>query len=64
MYDYRVLQPKEVTDPNGNTSRFTFSPLGLLESSFIRGKIATEGDQDRPSVRMKYGFLAFEEQSA
>ncbi|MGI8783685.1 MAG: SpvB/TcaC N-terminal domain-containing protein [Acidobacteriota bacterium] len=59
-HDYRVLQPIEVTDPNGNRSRFTFSPLGLLESSFIRGKNPTEGDQDRPSARMEYGFLAFE----
>ena len=59
-YDCRVLQPSEVTDPNGNKSSFTFSPLGLLESSFIRGKNSTEGDKDRPSVRMEYGFLAFE----
>jgi RHS repeat-associated protein len=59
IHDYRVLQPKEVTDANNNTSRFTFSPLGLLESSFIRGKTA-KGDQARPSVRMEYGFLAFE----
>lgn len=59
-YDYRVLQPKEVTDPNGNWTLFTFSPLGLLESSFVRGKTAAEGDQARPSLRIEYGFLAFE----
>lgn len=59
-YDYRVLQPSEVTDPNGNQSVFTFSPLGLLESFFIRGQSPTEGDQKRPSLRMEYGFLAFE----
>jgi RHS repeat-associated protein len=58
--DYRVLQPSEVADPNGNRSRFTFSPLGLLESTFVRGKNSTEGDQVRPSVRMMYGFLALE----
>ena len=58
--DYRVLQPSEVTDPNSNRSRFTFSPLGLLESSFVRGKNSTEGDQDRPSMRMEFRFLAFE----
>jgi len=61
LNDYRVLQPSEVTDPNGNKSRFTFSPLGLLESSFVRGKNSTEGDKDRPSARMEYGFLAFED---
>src|SRR5262249_48688312 len=60
IYDYRVLQPSEVADPNGNKSVFTFSPLGLLESSFIRGKLATEGDQNRPGARLEYGFLAFE----
>ena len=58
--DYRVLQPSEVIDPNGNKRRFSFSPLGLLESSFIRGKHSAEGDKDRPSVRMEFGFLAFE----
>jgi RHS repeat-associated protein len=62
--DYRVLQPREVTDPNGSTSHFTFSPLGLLESSFVRGKNSTEGDQGRPGARMKYGFLAFENSPA
>jgi RHS repeat-associated protein len=62
VYDYRVFQPQEVTDPNENKSAFTFTPLGLLESSFIRGKEdLSEGDRDRPSVRLEYRFLAFEE---
>ena len=26
--DYRVLQPRELTDPNGNTTAVTFSPVG------------------------------------
>ncbi|MGA2402490.1 MAG: SpvB/TcaC N-terminal domain-containing protein, partial [Syntrophobacteraceae bacterium] len=60
-YDYRVLQPSQVTDPNGNQSVFTFTPLGLPGSSFIRGKTPTEGDQSRPGARMEYGFLAFDE---
>jgi RHS repeat-associated protein len=59
VYDYRVLQPTEVTDVNGNTTRFTYSPLGLLASLWVRGK-AAEGDQLRPSLRLEYGFLAFE----
>lgn len=58
--DYRVLQPGEVTDPNDNKSFFNFSPLGLLESCLVRGKSPTEGDKDRPGVRMEFGFLAFE----
>jgi RHS repeat-associated protein len=59
-YDYRVMRPKKVTDPNGNQNRFTFSPLGLLASTFICGKTPAEGDQERPSVRLEYGFLAYE----
>src|SRR5262249_23316138 len=49
-----------VTDPNGNKTRFTFSPLALLESSFVRGKNSTEGDKDRPSMRFEIEFQAFE----
>ncbi|WP_460223211.1 toxin TcdB middle/N-terminal domain-containing protein [Paraburkholderia terrae] len=59
QYDYRLLQPGEVTDPNGNRCTFTFSPLGLLQSSFIQGK-AGGGDQQRPSVQLEYDFLAFD----
>lgn len=60
-YDYRVLQPKVVTDANDNGSEFGFTPLGLLKETWVRGKSGnTEGDRNRPSVRMKYEFLAFE----
>lgn len=58
IYDHRVSQPREVTDPNGNKALFTFSPLGLLQTSSVQGK-AGEGDQTRPSVKLEYGFLAF-----
>ena len=47
VYDYRVFQPKSVTDPNGNRKDFTFTPLGLLATSSVRGKTASEGDQAR-----------------
>ena len=59
-YDHRVLQPREVIDQNDNRSSFTFSPLGLLQSSMFSGKNPTDGDQRRASVRLQYGFLAFE----
>lgn len=52
-YNYRVLQPKEVTDPNGNQTRFAFTPIGLLKETRV------QGDQQRPSVKMEYDFLAF-----
>jgi RHS repeat-associated protein len=58
-YDYRVMQPKEVIDPNDNRTTVTFTPLGLLASTFAKGK-GTEGDQTRPSILMEYGFLAYE----
>src|SRR5262249_40524858 len=57
--DYRVFQPYVVTDPNGNRSLFDFSPLGLVESTWMRGKTSTEGDWARPSLRIEYGFLAY-----
>ena len=48
-YDYRVLQPREVTDPNGNRTAFAFTPLGLLESTAVMGK-AGEHVGDTPDV--------------
>jgi RHS repeat-associated protein len=59
-HDYRVMQPRHVTDPNGNQSKFTFTPLGLLHEIFIQGKDPTDGDQSRPSTLFKYDFMAFE----
>jgi hypothetical protein len=57
-YNYRVLQPRTITDPNGNQSAFEFTPLGLLKQAFVRGKRG-EGDQTQPSVSMIYDFQAF-----
>jgi RHS repeat-associated protein len=62
-YDYRVLQAKKITDPNGNRSEFGFTPLGLLEKSAIMGKEGeNKGDTlDHPSVRMEYDFFAWKD---
>jgi hypothetical protein len=57
-HDYRVMQPRLVTDPNENISEFTFTSLGLLHEVFVRGK--GEGDQNRPSTLFEYNFMAFE----
>lgn len=67
-YDYRVMQPSKVTDPNLNITVFDFSPLGLLRATALIGK-GTEGDYKsssgdfyakyEPSVRMAYDFFAF-----
>src|SRR5262249_33225104 len=41
--DYRVLQPKVMTDPNGNQSQVAFDALGLVAGTAVMGK-AGEGD--------------------
>ena len=59
-HDYRVLQPRQVTDANGNTTSVTFSPAGLVTAHFVRGKNG-EGDAGEPSSRAEYDLLAFSE---
>ncbi|NOU13041.1 MAG: hypothetical protein HOO92_03590 [Methylococcaceae bacterium] len=61
-YDYRVLQPDTVVDANFNTSRFRFTPLGLMRATLMQGKSnVMEGDRTRPSVELSYDLLAFSE---
>lgn len=36
--DYRVLQPRLVTDPNGNRSEVSFDVLGLVAGTAVMGK--------------------------
>jgi RHS repeat-associated protein len=60
-YDYRVLQPRLVTDVNGNRHAVSFSPLGLVTASAVMGK---EGEQlgdtlEAPGSRLEYDFFAF-----
>jgi RHS repeat-associated protein len=45
-HDYRVLQPKMVTDPNDNCTEARFDALGMLAGTAVRGKAASpvEGD--------------------
>jgi RHS repeat-associated protein len=45
-HDYRVLQPKMVTDPNGNRTQARFDALGMLAGTAVQGKAAgpVEGD--------------------
>jgi len=62
-YDYRVLQVKEMTEPNGNRTRYAYTPLGLLASIAVMGKTAEAvGDTDaQPGTRLVYDTLAFVE---
>src|SRR5205807_2623247 len=61
-YDYRTFHPAEVVDVNGNRTRFTYTPLGLLATTSIVGKRNEPvGDSDaQPSGRFSYDFAAFE----
>lgn len=72
VYDYRVLQPCLVTDPNGNRTVIEYSPMGLPLSMAVVGKQAgREGDRrrevdastgtpalDYPSQRFEYNLRA------
>ncbi len=44
--DYRVLQPRRVTDPNGNRAEARFDAMGLLAATALLGKAIgpVEGD--------------------
>ncbi|MBA2748696.1 MAG: toxin [Tatlockia sp.] len=43
-YDYRVLQPKLITDPNGNRTEVTFGILGFVVGTAVMGKTDDVGD--------------------
>lgn len=59
-YDYRVLQPKRVIDPNGNISDVAYSPTGLVTHTWVRGKDGrNEGDRLQASVQMEYRLRDF-----
>ena len=45
VYDFRVLKPKQLTDPNGNLSLVAFDAYGLAVASAVHGKITeSRGD--------------------
>ncbi|MGD1845644.1 MAG: SpvB/TcaC N-terminal domain-containing protein, partial [Salibacteraceae bacterium] len=59
--DYRVLQPREVTDPNNNVSAARFSPLGLPIATALMGKAGeNEGDTlNDPGTLLEYDLNAW-----
>lgn len=54
-YDYRVLQPKAVLDPNHNRSEAVFDTLGMLAGIAIRGKVQDGLSESGDSLD---GFMA------
>ena len=61
IYDYRVLQPREIIDYNGNRSIITFTPMGLVAGAATMGKVGEKvGDTpETPGTRMIYDLRAF-----
>ena len=57
-YDYRLLKPHRVTDPNGNRAAYAYTPLGLLSSTAVMGKATeTNGDSESvPGTALTYNF--------
>jgi len=60
-YNYRVLQPELVADPNANDTAYAYTPLGLLDSVAVLGKPGVnEGDTRAvPGTTFTYAFDAF-----
>ena len=60
--DYRVVQPSAMTDPNGNRTVVTFTPLGLPESIAVMGKAGEAIGDTRsvPGTHFEYDLLAYD----
>jgi RHS repeat-associated protein len=60
--DYRVLQPRLVTDPNGNQTEVAFDALGMVVATAVMGKPgARDGDTiGDPTTRIEYDLLAWQ----
>jgi RHS repeat-associated protein len=60
-YDYRVMHPHLVTDPNQNQTAYRFTPLGLLREIQVMGKEEEPiGDRNGPpSTRFEYNFKPY-----
>jgi len=44
--DYRVLQPAEVTDPNGNHAAVVFDSLGMVVGVAVKGKVTATSNSE------------------
>jgi len=68
-YNYRVLQPKHVTDTNGNSTYLRYNPIGLPAKQFVRGTDAAGNDtlggsEAKPEIRFDYNFIHFKRTKA
>jgi RHS repeat-associated protein len=58
-YDYRILRPLQVTDPNGTRIRHAYTPLGLLARTWTRDRTGAEGDLAAAGVTLTYDFRSY-----
>ena len=63
-YNYRLLQPQSVTDPNGNSTHLLYNPIGLPEKQYVvgtdaQGNASLGGTVDKPEITFEYDFLNF-----
>ncbi|WP_240475340.1 SpvB/TcaC N-terminal domain-containing protein [Vulgatibacter incomptus] len=63
-YDYRVLQPREITDPNRNRTASAFDALGMVVATAVMGKAGQslgdrlEGSAADPTLAQLRAFIA------
>jgi len=61
-YDYRMMQPNLITDPNENIKEVAYSPLGLMYKTAVEGKAtgSPQGDNlANPTTLITYDFFNF-----
>lgn len=59
-YNYRVLQPSSVTDPNGTTTHIRYTALGLPRLQYVESVDRSEGGTPaKPELLYRYAFDNF-----
>nr|WP_320190734.1 SpvB/TcaC N-terminal domain-containing protein [uncultured Desulfobacter sp.] len=62
-YNYRLLQPKTLVEPNGNSTHVEYSPIGLPAKQYINGQDEAGntigGTADKPEMAFTHNFLNF-----
>ncbi|MBN1596039.1 VCBS repeat-containing protein [candidate division FCPU426 bacterium] len=59
-YDYSILQPKIIIDPNHTATHFEFTPLGLLKKQYLTGNQGEGGTSDKPEGQFEYNFSNYQ----
>lgn len=59
-YNYRILQPDTMTDPNGHTTHIRYTPLGQVSKRFLQSRTRGGGSAAQPEVSYTYDFRAYE----